>query len=413
MFGLLMRVLRTASPSPRRRARSAGPRDSQRGRVYRWEGEHVMPQDRALLSLGSCQRLVDEVYRWAEADVSHQPGWAPPEVTDGRGRRHACGSRQTIKLPRWARTRPVVLHECAHGLADDKHGPRFVARYVELLERFMASIARVALVAGPAWNPDRHRRGVAQVSAASASAKASKGNSTHSCRLRTALTGSKIARSDHGASPPRSSQRLTSAASSVEPFPADTCAARRDAAAWVSRQPRVLCARSRRSGRHAGSRSSVTRSPQSGLSHVSADVGMRPGGRPRVCGPGLRHDGIVVEGVVHPSFRRTAPRPFERGHRRRPRRCRGQGWRGRWRRCRSGPSAAGRNGGRRAARPRAAVEQLADVMGMDVLDLERRRRPSRPCGPLGRTPGTPRQGREAIQHPPGQSQLLAARPSQS
>jgi putative metallohydrolase (TIGR04338 family) len=65
-------------------------------------------------------------------------------VTDGRGRRHACGSRAEIKLPRWARTRPVVLHECAHGLADDKHGPRFVARYVDLLERFLG-MERAAL----------------------------------------------------------------------------------------------------------------------------------------------------------------------------------------------------------------------------------------------------------------------------
>jgi hypothetical protein len=57
-------------------------------------------------------------------------------VTDGRGRRHACGSREAIKLPRWARTRAVVLHECAHGLARDMHGPEFVAVYVGLLERF-------------------------------------------------------------------------------------------------------------------------------------------------------------------------------------------------------------------------------------------------------------------------------------
>jgi putative metallohydrolase (TIGR04338 family) len=152
VLGLLMRVLRTASSPRRRTRRSSGPRDTQRGRVYRWEAEHVMPHDRALLSLGSCQRLVDEVYRWAEASVADRPGWAPPEVTDGRGRRHACGSRQTIKLPRWARTRPVVLHECAHGLADDKHGPRFVARYVELLERFLA-LDRASLHASLA----RHR----------------------------------------------------------------------------------------------------------------------------------------------------------------------------------------------------------------------------------------------------------------
>lgn len=62
--------------------------------------------------------------------------WAPPKVTDGRGRRHACGSRQVIKLPRWSRTTAVVLHECAHGLAADMHGPVFAAVYVELLARF-------------------------------------------------------------------------------------------------------------------------------------------------------------------------------------------------------------------------------------------------------------------------------------
>ena len=59
-----------------------------------------------------------------------------PRVGDGRGRRHACGSRDTIRLPRWARTRAVVLHECAHGMADDQHGPQFVATYVALLEQF-------------------------------------------------------------------------------------------------------------------------------------------------------------------------------------------------------------------------------------------------------------------------------------
>jgi hypothetical protein len=87
------------------------------------------------LSLAACRALVDAAYRWRE-----QPGatlgWTPPQVTDGRGRRHACGSREVIKLPRWARTRAIVLHECAHGMADDQHGPRFVAVYVALLEQF-------------------------------------------------------------------------------------------------------------------------------------------------------------------------------------------------------------------------------------------------------------------------------------
>jgi hypothetical protein len=103
--------------------------------VYRWEAEHVFPLAAERLSLGLCRVLVELAYRWREAP-GHDPTWAPPEVGDGRGRRHACGSRDTIRLPRWARTRAVVLHECAHGMADDQHGPQFVAAYVALLEQF-------------------------------------------------------------------------------------------------------------------------------------------------------------------------------------------------------------------------------------------------------------------------------------
>jgi hypothetical protein len=121
------------------------PRDFQRGRVYRWEALHVFPHAGQRLSLAACRSLVEAAYRWREAP-GDDPGWAPPRVTDGRGRRHACGSREVIKLPRWSRTRAVVLHECAHGMADDQHGPRFVAVYVALLERF-AGLERAHLSA--------------------------------------------------------------------------------------------------------------------------------------------------------------------------------------------------------------------------------------------------------------------------
>jgi hypothetical protein len=122
-------------PAVRRRKRAAKPRDFQRVRVYRWEAEHVFPRAGDRLSLERCRALVEAAYRWRE-EPGAEPAWAPPVVTDGRGRRHACGSRAAIKLPRWARTRAVVLHECAHGMADDQHGPGCVAVYVLLLERF-------------------------------------------------------------------------------------------------------------------------------------------------------------------------------------------------------------------------------------------------------------------------------------
>jgi hypothetical protein len=132
---LLVRPTPPQRPAPRRRKRAAKPRDFQRARVYRWEAEHVFPHAGERLSLERCRTLVEAAYRWRE-EPGAEPAWAPPVVTDGRGRRHACGSRAAIKLPRWARTRAVVLHECAHGMADDQHGPGFVAAYVLLLVRF-------------------------------------------------------------------------------------------------------------------------------------------------------------------------------------------------------------------------------------------------------------------------------------
>lgn len=122
----------------RRGAKPKRPRDFQRARVYRWEAAHVLVQPGAAepLPLEGCRALVETVFRWAERPPAGALAWAPPLVTDGRGRRHASGSREAIKLPRWARTRGIVLHECAHGLARDLHGPEFVAVYVDLLAAF-------------------------------------------------------------------------------------------------------------------------------------------------------------------------------------------------------------------------------------------------------------------------------------
>ena len=111
-------------------------RDFQRSRVYSWERANVLPLSSDPLTLAQCEALVDRVYRACERPDPANHEWSPPRVTDGRGRRHAAGSREVIKLPRWARTRPIVLHECAHGMASDGHGPEFVAVYLDLLEHF-------------------------------------------------------------------------------------------------------------------------------------------------------------------------------------------------------------------------------------------------------------------------------------
>ena len=123
-----------AAAKPRRVKR---PRDYQRQRVYAWEAAVLAPTRGGKLSLGGCERLIEEVFRWHEQPSPGNGSWRPPPLGDGRGRRHACGSREVIKLPRWARTRTIVLHECAHGMSSDGHGPGFVRAYVTLLCQFL------------------------------------------------------------------------------------------------------------------------------------------------------------------------------------------------------------------------------------------------------------------------------------
>jgi hypothetical protein len=100
-------------------------RDTQRSKVYAWERSEF-GWDKEVMSLEQCQALARSI----------RPGvWAG----DGCGRRAACAVPQenVIKLPKWARTKWVVLHEVAHLIAWDgrraAHGREFMAEYLDLL----------------------------------------------------------------------------------------------------------------------------------------------------------------------------------------------------------------------------------------------------------------------------------------
>lgn len=63
------------------------------------------------------------------------------QVRDGRARRSACGSRLGyIKMPRWSRTKWIVLHEIAHVVQTEwpAHGRQFARIYLDLVRRFIA-----------------------------------------------------------------------------------------------------------------------------------------------------------------------------------------------------------------------------------------------------------------------------------
>ena len=111
-------------------------RDQQRSKVYAWERKHLQGSTDVRLELREIQQLINRVARHYKTKA--------PRVTDGRGRRVACWSpwQFAIKLPRWARTRVVALHEAAHWIEDvlygDRaaHGREFVSIFMYLLVKY-------------------------------------------------------------------------------------------------------------------------------------------------------------------------------------------------------------------------------------------------------------------------------------
>lgn len=119
-------------------------RDSQKAKLYRAERVAFGTAFGTLLEDGSvaaCERYVRRVTSsktWAKllSEARKSPG--PIEVEDGRGCRIARGSGYSIKLPRWARTVPVILHELAHVARPlARHNWPFADAFLRLVSRFL------------------------------------------------------------------------------------------------------------------------------------------------------------------------------------------------------------------------------------------------------------------------------------
>jgi len=74
------------------------------------------------------------------------------EVHDGRRRRNACAWVNYIKMPKWARTQYIVLHEAAHSINLRKHGTliaahgrEYAAIYLDLVRFGLGTDAHAAL----------------------------------------------------------------------------------------------------------------------------------------------------------------------------------------------------------------------------------------------------------------------------
>ena len=98
-------------------------KDFQRSKLYRWE-DLEYGWDDTILSIEECQQYCNTLIRGVT-------------IKDGRGRRTPCANTlyREISLPRFARKKWIVIHEVAHFLAHDKHGPKYVRAYIDILAR--------------------------------------------------------------------------------------------------------------------------------------------------------------------------------------------------------------------------------------------------------------------------------------
>lgn len=120
-------------------------RDYQRAKVYRAER---MAWERVPGSkfnhLDHVQAWIDEIVnsRWFRGQFPSRISRLGVTVKDGRGRRKACANGRTIKLPRWARSDWVTLHELAHVISDHQRGPARAAHGREFCKVYKTLVAR-------------------------------------------------------------------------------------------------------------------------------------------------------------------------------------------------------------------------------------------------------------------------------
>lgn len=115
----------------------ARPRDSQRARLYRAEGE--VDSGRRLPTVERMQAYADGLLmadwfsaRWGTRSFEVRPGFGHRRATaDGNG---------VLQMPKWARSELVLLHEISHCLTPVEfaaHGPEYAGVLLALARRSM------------------------------------------------------------------------------------------------------------------------------------------------------------------------------------------------------------------------------------------------------------------------------------
>jgi putative metallohydrolase (TIGR04338 family) len=122
-------------------------RDSQRQKVY--DSEEPLDRGATFTTVGECQAYVDRVL--ARKRLQRRYPRLPKTIVvhNGGGNRRATALEQhgqlVIKLPKWARSEMVILHEIAHHVARTSDGQhwahnwKFCAVYLTLIREMMGT----------------------------------------------------------------------------------------------------------------------------------------------------------------------------------------------------------------------------------------------------------------------------------
>ena len=101
-------------------------RDFQRQKVYDAESEWRLGMKNQKMEFPTLS--LDEIERQAKFMLESRRIFKPVLIRDGRGHRRATahdGLWATLTFPVWSRTLPIVIHEVAHIIGKDRHGPAF------------------------------------------------------------------------------------------------------------------------------------------------------------------------------------------------------------------------------------------------------------------------------------------------
>jgi putative metallohydrolase (TIGR04338 family) len=119
-------------------------RDTQRKKVYDAEDAAFDKSKSEELSVLECQAFIDKCLssKVLQRKYPRAARRGYFKVADGRGRRRACYAPgyEELRIPRWARSRWILLHELAHGLtypSQPWHGWKFCECYLYLVRVFL------------------------------------------------------------------------------------------------------------------------------------------------------------------------------------------------------------------------------------------------------------------------------------